>query len=50
MPIPEPRKDEYQKDFIERCMGNSVMMKEYPDNKQRAAICYRQWRESKKDK
>ncbi len=41
MPIPIPNKDEKQDDFIARCM--SILNKEYPDNKQRYAICIRQW-------
>jgi hypothetical protein len=48
MPIPSPKKDEEQKDFISRCMGNDTMNKEYPDEKQRAAVCYSQWKEKKK--
>ena len=48
MPIPKPRKGEKEKDFLARCMSNEAMNKEYPDNKQRMAICGTQWR--KKDK
>lgn len=44
MPIPKPRKDESEAQFISRCMGDSTMNKEYPDQKQRTAICYSQWR------
>jgi len=29
-------------------MGSNVMNSEYPENKQRAAVCYSQWRRSKK--
>jgi hypothetical protein len=39
MPIPQPEKNENDKKFIARCMSNETMVKEYPDNKQRAAIC-----------
>jgi hypothetical protein len=42
MPIPERRKDEEEQAFVSRCMGDKVMVKDYPDQKQRAAICYRQ--------
>lgn len=48
MPIPTPKKDEKQNDFVSRCMGDSVMNKDYPNQKQRAAICYSQWGNSKK--
>lgn len=47
MPIPMPSKGEKEKDFISRCMGNSVMVKEFPDKEQRSAVCYKQW--GKKD-
>ena len=43
MPIPKPTPQEDKKSFISRCMGDSVMNKEYPDSKQRARICYSQW-------
>lgn len=44
MPIPKPREDESQDDFIGRCMGDDVMNEEYPEKDQRAAICYQSWR------
>jgi len=47
MPLPKPRKDEAKKDFLKRCMGNNVMNTEYPDQKQRYAVCNSIWR--KKD-
>ncbi|MDD4985568.1 MAG: HK97 family phage prohead protease [Dehalococcoidales bacterium] len=43
MPIPKPRSDEPEDEFISRCMGDEVMNEEYPDNEQRAAVCYSQW-------
>lgn len=49
MPIPKPKKDEKKQDFIDRCMSDETMLKEYPDEKQRAAICYQSWDE-KEDK
>ncbi len=49
MPIPTPSKREKRSDFISSCMSDEVMNKDYPDNKQRAAICYSQW-ERKKSK
>ena len=39
MPIPKPKDDEKGPDFVARCMGNETMKKEYPDSKQRVAIC-----------
>ena len=40
MPIPAPKKNEGSQEFISRCMGSDMMNEEYPDQKQRAAICY----------
>jgi len=39
MPIPSPNKDEDRKSFMSRCMSDSKMNKEYPDQKQRTAVC-----------
>lgn len=39
MPIPKKRKDEDKTKFVSRCMSNEVMKKDYPDSKQRVAIC-----------
>lgn len=47
MPIPSPHPNEKENKFISRCMGDSVMNKEYPDVKQRSAICYSRWRAKK---
>ena len=48
MPIPKPTGGEKQSDFISRCMGNDIMVSEYPDQKQRAAICHTSWRDNMK--
>lgn len=48
MPIPKPRDDESQDEFIERCMGDDVMNEEYPDRDQRYAICMTRWRDRNK--
>ncbi len=50
MPIPKPKKSEKQQDFIDRCMGDDVMVKDYPDTKQRYAICQKQWDDKDKKK
>jgi hypothetical protein len=44
MPLPSPKPGENKDDFISRCMGSDVMLEEYPDEKQRAAVCNNQWR------
>lgn len=46
MPIPKPDKDEDQQKFVARCMGDEVMKKDYPDNKQRIAVCLGQTKSS----
>lgn len=50
MPIPSPKGKEKQDDFVSRCMGDKVMNSDYKDQKQRAAVCYSQWRKAKKKK
>jgi len=44
MPLPTPNPNEDKDKFISRCMNNDTMKKEYPDEKQRAGVCYTQWR------
>lgn len=39
MPIPKRNKNEDKDKFVSRCMGSETMKKEYPDSKQRVAIC-----------
>lgn len=38
MPIPKPRKNESRKNFMQRCMSDSTMVKEYKTD-QRLAVC-----------
>jgi len=47
MPIPKPKDNEDSQKFVSRCMGNETMKKEYPDSKQRVAICLGQTRRTK---
>lgn len=44
MPQPKPRKIEDKDKFIERCMEDNIMKDEYPDRKQRLAVCYDIWK------
>lgn len=46
MPLPMPRKGETQEDFHHRCMGDTEANKTFPDQKQRNAVCFSQWREA----
>lgn len=48
MPIPSPSKDEKQSVFMSRCMGNETVKKEFPDQKQRTAICFSKFRKKSK--
>jgi len=43
MPIPKPKPNETKDEFIKRCMADEVMVNEYPDEKQRYAICLTQF-------
>lgn len=47
MPIPKPNDNEDSQKFVSRCMGDEIMKKDYPDSKQRAAICLGQTKQSK---
>lgn len=40
MPIPEPRKNEKNSEFMNRCMNFLEKKGEFKDVKQRAAVCY----------
>lgn len=44
MPIPKRKQNEDSQKFVSRCMSNETMKKEYPDTKQRVAICLGQTR------
>lgn len=39
MPIPKRKPNEDKSDFLSRCMSDSTMNKEYPDNSKRYAVC-----------
>lgn len=49
MPLPTPTGSEDRRAFISRCMGDEVMVEEFPDEEQRAAVCNTQWRNRNKD-
>ena len=44
MPIPKPKQNETRRDFIQRCMNDSVMINEYRDANQRLAVCSTQFK------
>lgn len=43
MPLPVPNEGENQEEFIQRCMMNETMNEEFPDEKQRYAVCLKQF-------
>ena len=44
MPIPKPKDGETQDEFIQRCMADETMTSEFPDEKQRYAVCMTQFK------
>jgi len=44
MPLPQRKPTETRDKFMQRCMSDKVMVNEYPDKKQRLAICAVQWK------
>ena len=45
MPLPTPKADESEQDFVSRFMGNDQAISDFPDEKQRAAVAYRTYRD-----
>ena len=50
MPLPTKNSGEKRGDFVKRCMGAPAIKKEFPDGKQRAAVCYSQYDNKKRRK
>ena len=48
MPIPRPKGKEKKEKFLSKCMGDSVMVKEFSNGKQRYAVCQSKWKNVKK--
>ncbi|HOF17672.1 MAG TPA: hypothetical protein PK082_02090, partial [Phycisphaerae bacterium] len=42
MPLPERKTDETRDQFIDRCMADATMIREFPEAAQRRAVCERQ--------
>jgi hypothetical protein len=45
MPLPTPRGDESEQDFVSRFMGDEQAISDFPDETQRAAVAYRTYRD-----
>ena len=50
MPLPTKNDGEEKNEFVRRCMGDDIMKKEFPDGKQRTAVCFSQYKKVKKSK
>lgn len=46
--MPTPAANEDKETFMERCMGMDMMNEEYPDEKQRYAVCLSHWEDKEK--
>jgi len=42
-PLPRPRANDNEREFIDRCMTDETMEEEYEDREQRAAVCFDLW-------
>ena len=49
MPLPTPKNKEKKSEYISRCIGDKQATKDFPDQKQRIAVCYSSWDKAKKD-
>ena len=49
MPLPKPDQYENDKEFIDRCMSDDVMVEDFEDEKQRLAVCNTQLEENRKN-
>lgn len=47
MPLPVPNTNEVKDRWIDRCMGNPTMNKDFPKVAQRRAVCESIWERSK---
>lgn len=46
-PMPDPRDDESEDAFMDRCMSDDVMVEDFPDEDQRFAVCQDLWDDGK---
>ena len=49
MPLVKPKNKEKKSEFVSRCIGDTQSNKDFPDQKQRIAVCYSQWDNAKKE-
>ena len=48
MPLPSPRKNQDENSFVSSCMSDPEMKNEFPNRKQRLAVCHSQQKRRKK--
>lgn len=48
MPLPMPRKDQTKKEFLDACMANPTMKRDFKNREQRFAVCNAQWKKAKR--
>lgn len=46
--MPRPKKNESEKEFVARYMASKEAIKDFPDQKQRAAVAYSEYKDYKK--
>ena len=49
MPIPSRRGRQDKNNFVSSCMSNETMKKEFPNEKQRVAVCHSKYKQSQKN-
>lgn len=47
MPLPSPKGLQGKDEFLSSCMAGDKMSAEFPDSKQRYAVCQSQWKKAK---
>lgn len=47
MPLPTPQPKENKHDFLQRCLADEIMLKEYPKGVQRYTVCLTQFKTAK---
>lgn len=47
MPLSSPHGKQNRKDFMSQCMADDVMGDEFPDSRQRYAVCMSRWQDAK---
>jgi len=50
MPLHTKKKSETEQEFVSRCLADDMVQKDYKDQKQRAAVCYSQFKRRMKNK